>query len=94
MNSLAKRLSVTFLIVSILTILSLVSFGAIEEGTQGDGILGLIALVFSKLFYLLRFPTHTLLFDYMTGDKFIWGLLINCLFWTTIIHLTVKYLKK
>jgi len=94
MKGLVIRLSGIFLIVSILTFLSLVSMGAIDEGTQGDGILGSIALVFSKLFYLFRFPTHTFLFDYIDGNNFIWGLLINCFFWTTIIHLTFKYLKK
>jgi hypothetical protein len=94
MKGMAMRLSVIFFIVSILTFLSLVSMGAIDEGTQGDGILGSIMFAFSKLFYLFRFPTHTFLFDYMDGSKFIWGLLINCLFWTIVIHYTIKYLKK
>lgn len=94
MKGLEIRLSVIFLIVLILTFLSMVSIGAIDEGTQGDGILGSIVLVFSKLFYLFRFPTHTFLFEYMEGNNFIWGLIINCLFWTTILHLIIKYSRK
>jgi hypothetical protein len=95
MKGLAMRLIVIFLIISVLTFLSLVSMGAIDEGTQGEGILGLVALLLSKLFYIFRFPTHTLFFQsFSSGHLFFVGLVINIIFWTTIIHLTTKYLKK
>lgn len=94
MKGLSIRLTVIFIIISSLTFVSLVCFAANDEGTQGGGVLGSITFVFSKLFYLLRFPTHTFLFDYLDGYNFIWGLLFNCLFWTIIIHLTIKYLRK
>lgn len=94
MKVLSIRLTIIFLIISSLTFVSLVCVAATDEGTQGDGVLGSIAFVFSKLFYLLRFPTHTFLFDYLDGNNFIWGLLFNCLFWTIVIHLTIKYLRK
>ncbi len=95
MKGLAIRLIVIFIIISVLTFLSLASIAAIDEGTQGEGILGFIAIVVSKLFYVLRFPTHTLFFEcFSSGNIFFVGLVINIIFWTTIIHLTIKYLKK
>jgi len=95
MKGLTIRLAGIILIISFLTFISLVSFAAIDEGTQGEGILGLIAIVVSKLFYIFRFPTHTLFFEsFSSGHIFFVGLAINIIFWTTIVHLTTKYFKK
>ena len=95
MKELSIRLTVIFLIVVFLTFISLVSIASIDEGTQGEGIIGLIATTVSKLFYVFRFPTHTLFFEsFSSGHLFFVGLAINIIFWTTIIHLTTKYLKK
>lgn len=95
MKGLTLRLILIFLIISVLAFLSLISMGAIDEGTQGEGISGLVALFLSKLFFVFRFPTHTLFFErFSSGHLFFIGLGINILFWTTIIHMTTRYLKK
>lgn len=95
MKDLSIRITVTFIIIAFLTFISLVSFAAIDEGTQGEGIIGFIAIVVSKPFYIFRFPTHTLFFEsFSSGHLFFVGLAINIIFWTTIIHLITKYLKK
>lgn len=95
MKGLTIRITVIIFIISFLTFISLVSLAAIDEETQGEGILGIIAIIVSKLFYIFRFPTHTLFFEsFSSGHFFFVGLAINIIFWTTIVHLTTKYLKK
>lgn len=72
----------------------MVCFAAIEEGTQGSGIFSLIAFVLSKLFYVLRFPTHTLFINYFSSaEPFIFGLAINIIFWTVITYVIIQYLR-
>lgn len=95
MKVLAIRLAVIFLVISFLTFISLVCFAAIEEGTQGEGIIGFIAIAVSKLFYVFRFPTHTFFIkSFSSGNLFIVGLAINIILWTTIVHLITKYRKE
>lgn len=89
------RLIVIFLTISALTFLSLVSMAAIDNGTQGEGFLGLVTLFLSKSFYLFRFPTHTLFFhSFSSSHLFFVGLTINIISRTNIIHFTTKYLEK
>lgn len=74
-----------------MTFVTLVATAARDEGTGGDGILvkGL-----EKLFYLFRFPTHTLFFEFMNGPMFFVGLFINCLFYGLVIERIISVYKK
>lgn len=82
MKSLNKK---TFIIATVffglLFIPSFLAAWAEEEGTLGTNI---IWVAFAKLFYVLRFPTHTLLWAlFLKGGATIYfaGLIINCLFY-------------
>ena len=81
-------------IICILTFLSLVGAGAVDEGTEGSGILYVVSHIFSTLFYVFRFPMHTFFFQWMDGSMFIIGLCINCLFWGLIIERIIYYKSK
>jgi hypothetical protein len=63
-----------------------------DEGTLGSN---MILVTLSKLFYILRFPTHTLfwkLFSFNAG-LFMVGLILNCMFYGLIIERTISFLK-
>ena len=63
-----------------------------DEGTLGTNIFWLIL---SKLFYVLRFPTHTLfwkLFSFNAG-LFVLGLILNCMFYGLIIERSILTFK-
>ncbi len=65
----------------LLLIPSFLSAWAEDEGTLGTNI---IWVTFAKLFDVLRFPTHTLLWTLIAksdATMFFCGLLINCLFY-------------
>ena len=65
-----------------------------DEGTLGTNI---IWITFSKLFYILRFPTHTLLWTLITNGgaiTFFGGLLINCLFYGLLTERIIYFIKK
>ena len=95
MKALIIKITLIIITISALTFLSLACVAAIEEGTQGSGISGLFAFVFSTLFYVLRFPTHTLFIENLSSAfLFIFGLAINILFWTAITFVVTHYLKK
>ncbi len=87
----------TFIIATIiccvLTFITLAGAGAIDEGTEGTGILGATALILSKLFYVFRFPTHTFFFDLMDGSIFFIGLFINCLLYGFVTERLISYFK-
>ena len=86
----------TFLISTVLVGLLLVPcfFAAWgdDEGTLGTN---LFWITLSKLFYVLRFPTHTLLWELFSfnGLLFIGGLVVNCMFYGLIIERTATILK-
>ena len=63
-----------------------------DEGTLGTNIFW---VTLSKLFYVLRFPTHTLLWELFSfnGLLFIGGLIINCMFYGLLIERTAFILK-
>ncbi len=81
---------ITTTIFSILTFITLLAAAARDEGTGGDGI---VVVTLEKLFYIFRFPTHTLLFDYMDGSIFFVGLFMNCLFYGLIIERVYSFYK-
>ncbi len=61
-----------------MTFITLVTAAARDEGTGGDEI---IVKALEKLFYIFRFPTHTLFFEFMNESMFFVGLFLNCLFY-------------
>jgi hypothetical protein len=69
----------------------LAAFGE-DEGTLGTNIFW---VTFSKLFYILRFPTHTLLWSIFSsnGWLFILGLGLNCVFYGLVIERLFYVLK-
>jgi len=69
----------------------LAAFGE-DEGTLGTNI---IWVTFAKLFYVLRFPTHTLLWTIFSihGLLYLLGLLINCMFYGLITERLISFFK-
>jgi hypothetical protein len=64
-----------------------------DEGTLGNNI---FLTTLSKLFYILRFPSHTLFwkpFSY-SGGLFLSGLALNCMFFGLVIERTIYVLKQ
>ncbi len=76
-----------------LTFIALVGTAAVDEGTEGNGFLGMIALLFSKVFNVVRFPSHTLFFDWMNGSLFFVGLFINCILYGFAIERLISISK-
>ncbi len=68
----------TSLLFVLFTFITFIAFGALDEGTSGTSP---TIQVTAKLYYIFRFPTHTLLFRFMNGSVFFIGLLLNCLFY-------------
>ena len=79
------------IICCVLTFVTLIAAAARDEGTGGDGI---IVTVLEKLFYIFRFPTHTIFFQFMDGAMFFVGLFINCLFYGFIIERAFSFGRK
>lgn len=79
------------IICGILTFVTLVAAAARDEGTGGDGI---IVKALEKLFYIFRFPTHTLFFQFMNGSMFFFGLFINCLFYGLAVERIFSFKQK
>lgn len=80
----------TFLI-GLLTIITFLFAAAADEGTGG---VSTISLIMAKLFYILRFPTHTILWEtFSNGSGFFSGLLINCLLYGFLIERIVAFIK-
>ncbi len=76
-----------------LTFIAFVGAAAVDEGTEGDGFLGIIAFLFSKVFDVLRFPSHTLFFDWMNGSMFFIGLFVNCILYGFAIERLISMRK-
>ncbi len=89
-----KTFVIAVVIFCVSTFITLIAAGAVDEGTEGTGILGFMALILSKLFHLFRFPTHTFFFDFMNGPRFLIGLLINCIFYAFLTERLIFFLKK
>ena len=86
-----KTFFITTIICGILTFVTLVAAAARDEGTGGDGI---IVKALEKLFYIFRFPTHTLFFQFMNGSMFFVGLFLNCLFYGLVAERIYSFNKK
>jgi hypothetical protein len=82
----------TFVVI-ILSFLSLISFGAVEEGTAGAGVVAVINLLFSKMFYLFRLPMH-LFFSEVSIVWFFIGIVINCLIYGLVIERIITTFNK
>jgi len=78
--------SVLFLI---FTIITFIAYGAVEEGTDGNDH---TTRAIAKLYYILRFPTHTLLFGIMNSPFFFLGLVYNCLFYGFLTERVISLL--
>jgi hypothetical protein len=78
------------LICGLLTFIAFVAAAAIDEGTGGTG---LLINTLASLFNILRFPSHTLFFEFMNGPMFFVGLLINCLFYGLLIERAISFYK-
>ncbi len=70
--------------------MTLLVSAAIDEGTEGDKI---VVKTLEKLFYVFRFPIHTLFFAYMDGWIFFIGLFVNCLFYGFITERLVSFYR-
>ncbi len=81
------------IICCVLAFITLVGAVAVDEGTAGTGIFYFAALVLSKLFYVFRFPTHTLLFNLMNGSMFFIGLFINCILFGILTERLIAFFK-
>jgi len=85
-------------VTGLLVIASFLSAFAEDEGTLGTNI---ISITLAKLFYVLRFPIHTLFWEtFNNGSLFFAGLFLNCLFFGFLLegcfqfYLKVKFAKK
>jgi len=85
-----KIFYITTTICCFLTFVTLVAAAARDEGTGGNGI---VIITLEKLFYIFRFPTHSLFFEFMDGYMFFVGLFINCLFYGLLIERISTYYK-
>lgn len=85
-----KAFFIATIICSILTFVTLVAAAARDEGTGGDTVL---VIILEKLFYIFRFPTHTLFFRFLDSNLFFVGLLLNCLFYGLVVERLLTFCK-
>ena len=85
-----KTFLLTTIVCGILTFVTLFAAAARDEGTGGNG---LLTITLEKLFYIFRFPTHTLFFQFMNGSMFFIGLIINCLFYGLVTERISSFYK-
>ena len=84
-----KVFIINLILIGILMIISFIAAWAADEGTLGDGLIGNL---FANLFYVLRFPTHNLLWPLMTSGNgilfilFFPGLIVNLIFYSILIE--------
>lgn len=64
------------LLFCLITFLSLIAAAAWEEDTARGNLVEVSAF----WFYICRFPTHTLFFEYLDGALFMYTLVLNCFF--------------
>jgi hypothetical protein len=84
----------TTIIVGLLLIPSFFAAWGEDEGTLGTNIFW---VTFAKLFYVLRFPTHTLLWTiFSNGGATIYfvGLIINCIFYGLLTERLISLFKR
>jgi len=84
---------ITTIIVGLLLIPSFLAAWGEDEGTLGTNI---FLVTFAKLFYVLRFPTHTLLWTiFSNGGATVYfvGLIINCMFYGLLTERLISFFK-
>ncbi|HSY60751.1 MAG TPA: hypothetical protein VK796_02695 [Cytophaga sp.] len=69
---------------------TLIAAAAEDEGTLGNCP---IWMLFARLFYILRFPTHTLLWEFINGVTFLPALMLNGLFYAFITERIISFLR-
>jgi len=87
-----------FVIATVIFVI-LLFFSFFAAWAEDDGALpnSLFWIIFAKLFYILRFPTHTLFWSiiiHLGGIVFFAGLLINCLFYGFLTERVFYFIKK
>ena len=94
MKSINKRiLFIATIFFGLLMALSFIGVFAEDEGTFGTNI---IYTIFAKLFNILRFPTHTLFWNYISrfgATIYILGLFINSMFYGFATERIIYLLK-
>ena len=80
-------------LIVLLLIPSFFAAWAEDEGTLGDH---LFWIVFAKLFYVLRFPSHVLLWSVFSDSAILFfiGLGLNCMFYGFIIERVFAFFRK
>lgn len=78
-------------VISGLTFFAFLSAFSKDEGTIGDNF---FLNFMADSFNVFRFPTHVLFWKYMDGGAFFLGLLINILFYATLIEMLITILTK
>jgi hypothetical protein len=81
-------LTISFLLIGLLTIVSFFGAWAYDEGTASSSFL-------TSLFKILRFPTHILFWDFFnqTTSTFYLGLLINVFLFAFLTERIVSFIK-
>jgi len=95
-----KNIKINFLLFPLLTIffwvlifVTFIAAAAEDEGTNGTNVIGIIL---AKLFYIFRFPTHNLLWEFMTNDHmslYFPGLMLNGLFYAFITERIISFVS-
>jgi hypothetical protein len=69
---------------------TLIAAAAEDEGTIGNSP---VWILFARLFYIFRFPTHTLLWEFINGPTFFPALMLNGLFYAFITERIISFLR-
>jgi hypothetical protein len=85
----------SIIIVGILLFFSFLAAWQIDEGWTSAEV-GPVTATLSKLFNILRFPTHALFWNFFSGNAvlFFLGLFINCIFYGFIIERIISLFAK
>src|SRR5579862_448613 len=85
-----KRFVLVLLSIAFLTFISFLFTFSADEGYPNNFFLFKL-LEYS--FFIFRFPTHVFFWNYMDGDWYLYGLLINVIFYSLLIELTIMLIK-
>ncbi len=84
------RFFVLLIIIGGLTFFSFLAAFGKDEGALGDNF---FLNFMSDAFYVFRFPTHVLFWEYMNDGAFFYGLFINILFYSLLIEAIISTIK-
>jgi hypothetical protein len=88
-----QTLTISTVIIGLLLIPSFLAAWGEDEGTLGTNF---VWVTLAKLFYILRFPTHTLLwtmFSESGATIYFIGLIINCCFYGLLTERLIYFIK-